>query len=276
VITAGAFTGWGPRPNLTLVAYLVLFLAYLGSYGTNSRIAGDEIRAQVAHYGDVAPGRTLEAIIDPGSTRGHPGVQPLLHVAQYQYIEGGTSPLLPPYSPMIHSVRAISLETEQPEHLPMFIHRAFDCSFTPDCATARVDVGRRLGVQGVHFDSVTLVGADSSWGEELMGYGYERAAPGIYIPRPSGVDVTFVEPPHPERQFMIRAGWPDGYGWAVGGGRPPGPGNEEPETARLGPLPAGPIVVETVVRNLDGTEETIDRGTVTLIPGEIVPLSIVE
>lgn len=276
VIAAGAFAGWGPKPNATLAFYVALMLPYLGSYAWNSQVAGAQIEEQLAQYDDVATGRTLEAIISPGATLGHPGVQPLLHVAQYQYIEGGVSPLLPPYSPMIHSVRPLPWTVDEPEHLPMFIHRAFDCSFTPECATARQDVGRRLGIQGVRFDSVLLVGADSSWGEELVSYGYEEQAPGIYTPRPSGVEVTFSEPPHPERQFVIRAGWPEGYGWTLGAGRPPGPGQEGIETTLLGPLPAGPIVVETALRGADGEAETLSRGTVTLVPGEIVPLDLTQ
>lgn len=275
IIAAGAFAGWGPRPNLALAGYTVTFLVYLASYGHHSLIAGDQVAAQITRYGDVAPGRTLEAVLDPGRTAGHPGVQPLLHVAQYQYIEAGTSPLLPPHSPMIHSVRALQLEGEQPQHLPMFIHRAFDCEFTPDCEQARLDVGRRLGLQGQRFDTVTLVGGDESWREELLRYGYVELAPDIYRPRPAGVDVTFAEPPHPDSNFMIRIGWPEDYGWTIGGGRPPGPGSADPQNTRLGPLPSGPIWVETAVQYEDGREESLVRGQVTLRPGEIVRYELV-
>ncbi len=270
VIAAGAFAGWGSRPNLTLGAYTAVFLVYLASYGHHANIAGDEVGAQVERYEDVVPGRTLEAVLDPGTTGGHPGVQPLLHAAQYQYIQGGSSPLLPPYSPMIHSVRALNLEGEQPEHLPMFIHRAFDCAFTPECDEARLDVGRRLGLQGVRFDTVTLVGGDESWREELLRYGYIQLAPDIFRPQPAGLDVTFEEPPHPDATFMIRVGWPEDYGWTIGGGRPPGPGSSEPQNTVLGPLPSGPIWVETALRYEDGREESLVRGQVTIVPGEIV------
>lgn len=274
VIAAGAFAGWGPRPNAALAGYTALFLAYLASYGANSVSAGAAIEAQLDAYEDVAPGRTLEAIIDPGRTDGHPGVQPLLHVAQYQYIQGGTSPLLPPYSPMIHSVRRLELEAAPPEHLPMFIHRAFDCSFTPECETARRDVGRRIGVQGQHFDTVTLVGADESWGDELVTYGFERLAPAIYRPRPGGLTVRFIESPHPSAQFLIRAGWPGGFGWAVGSARPPGPGSPEPQTMRLGPLPGGPIFVHITELSADGVETPLADGEVAIVPGELVELDL--
>ncbi|MFT6396044.1 MAG: hypothetical protein ACJAYU_000786 [Bradymonadia bacterium] len=275
IIAAGAFAGWGPRPNLALGAYTAAFLIYLASYGHHSIVAGAEVAAQVERYGDVAPGRTLEAVLDPGRTEGHPGVQPLLHVAQYQYILGGTSPLLPPYSPMIHSVRPLNLEGEQPEHLPMFIHRAFDCSFTPDCEQARLDVGRRLGLQGQRFDSVTLVGGDQSWRDELLRYGYVELAPDMYQPRRAGLDITFAEPPHPDSTFMIRVGWPDDYGWTIGGGRPPGPGSSEMQNTVLGPLPSGPIWVETALRHEDGREESLVRGQVTIVPGEILQYELV-
>lgn len=274
VIAAGAFAGWGPRPNIALAGYTASFLVYLGSYGAHSVTAGTAIASQLDSYEDVAPGRTLEAIIAPGSTDGHPGVQPLLHVAQYQYIEGGTSPLLPPYSPMIHSVRRLELSTNPPEHLPMFIHRAFDCSFNPECEVARRDVGRRVGVQGLRFDTVTFVGADESWGEEMVAYGYERLAPAIYRPRPGGVEVTFVEPPHPDADFLIRAGWPDDFGWTLGGGRPPSLGSSAPETITLGPLPGGPVFVEIATRHPNGTEVPITRAEVMIVPGEVVQLRL--
>lgn len=281
-----ALVGWGPRPRLTLWVIGALAGVHLSSSALGAAAAGRALAEQLegfravaadADAAGVAPGRTMEVVLGPG-VAAHAGVQPLLHAGKYALFNGGVSPLLPPHSPSIHSVRAATAEF--PPHTPMFVYRALECSDAAECARAARTLQQRVAVQGLRFDTVTLVGTSAAqaeapngagaWSHAMREAGYEALAPAIWRPRPAALRIALEPPPEGvERALIVRVGYPDGFGWVTGARRAAGPTRPAPEALTLQPLPAGEMVLELALAPspTDPTERVVWRGAIDLEPG---------
>lgn len=262
VVFTGALAGWGKRPNLILGLLALGGALHLGSATFEGVRTGERVAAQLDASRTDSPGRVLDVVLDPGPAP-NADVQPLLHTGKYALWEGGITPLMPPYSAMIHSARPV---WDVPPHVPPFAYRG---GTGPD-SPLRI----RVPLQGLVFDHVVLVGGDASWAETMASRGYERVTEAVWRPRPSGMDVELALPPEAATApLTVRAGYPDSLGWVAGRTRPPLPLDEPTTRIQLAPLPAGPIVLEYAV-GAPGAEQPLGRYTLDLPPGATLRVGI--
>ncbi len=245
VIVPAAFASAGRRSNLVFALAAACTFAHLAATTLEIRAQGAIVADQVAAFDHVPVGPAMDVVLDPGSTH-HPDVQPLLHAGLYALFSGGSSPMLPAYSPMIHSV--YNVDTEPPPHPPQFLYRSLNCDENPACANARAAFAQRIAVQGLAYQTTIIVGADAEWQTLLAEHGVlPTIAPALFVPVPSTLTVALTAPPEAAtRRLIIRAGFPDGIGWLAGSARAPAPVGPTPQPLALGNVPAGPITVEAL------------------------------
>lgn len=283
IFLPAAFADTGRWPRLALATAFLAGALHLGVSAAEHHRQGDILAAQLAAFGERPPGRAMEVVLDPGSTV-HRDVEPLLHAAHIALTHGGTTPLLPTYSPMIHSVHALPPpgREAEPPHVPLFIFRSFDCALNPQCATAPDALAQRVAAQGGAFHTILVIGGDETWDARFAARGVIHPDPSAPASRrvvPARATVSLTPPPEAAaRQLIVRAGYPDGLGWIAGAARNPAPIRDGvAETLPLGQVPAGPITIEAVLAPTpqapDG--DVVARVEVVLEPGRAttVPLA---
>ncbi|MCB9506918.1 MAG: hypothetical protein H6697_04515 [Myxococcales bacterium] len=258
--------GWGRRPAVVLAAVTALLGAYLGAALPSVVSHGDAMAAQASAFGDVPPGRAMEVIADAGAGAVE---APLLHAAKLALANGGASALLPPFSPMIHSVRAAI--DEWPPHPPLHIYRGLGPDH-PDEVARQLD---RVAVQGLRYDTVVLVGADA-WRAPLEARGYVALAPAVLRANPTSLQLLLHAPPEAaSRSITVRVGYPETLGWFAGGRRGPAPPVADGDRLLVAPIPAGPAVVRVSLDETpDEPERILAQTTVVFVAGEPLRLEV--
>ncbi len=271
VVVAGAWTGWGARPRVTLWLTTGVIAAYLASTLAGLLPAGDRVANAIAALGDEPPGRAMEVVIDAGAVPTNRHITPLLHVAKYALANGGTSNHLPAFSAAIHSVRDVGFGDDSPTAPPLFVYRFLDCEQNPNCERQRVLLRQRIVAEGLRFDSALVVGADAAQRAMLRDCGYVQRGLDHFAPRPADAMVETTPPEAATRRTMVvRAGWPGGFGWIAGASRPPG-AVDGFESIPVGPLPACAVVLEVTLErgegDSDGDEQVLLRDRIELPAG---------